>query len=391
MRVLEISFIPPDKKSGGGLVVYQSIVSLAKNAEIDYIGPEFDRTLFEDKYKNIKVLHNLQMEKVSFLKKWIYFITKKATTSYFNSWMRIKDTIDWKMYDIVHIEFSRYLFVVREAKKKNKKIVIRMHNIEADYGYNIYKFNRTLSNWLRFYSYAENEKMVVRDADGLVFLTDVDILRAKKLYQLDTDKIYKNPACIENNNKLYVVEEKQDKSEKIRILMTGTLSFGPNADGIIRFLTEVWNGNFEFKKNVILTIAGSHPNSLLKDTIRKYNNVELVDTPVDMAPYFQCSDIYIAAVYEGAGMKVKVAEALSYGLQVIATSHACIGYEEVYEGKYRADSTEEFSDALNALGKEKLTEDRRNYIKKCFEEKLSMTSSSIRYKQILEKVYHKDV
>ena len=56
MKILEISFIPPDLCSGGGMGVFQSIFSLAKNAHVDYIGPEFDRKIFGDQSKRINIV-----------------------------------------------------------------------------------------------------------------------------------------------------------------------------------------------------------------------------------------------------------------------------------------------------------------------------------------------
>lgn len=45
-----------------------------------------------------------------------------------------------------------------------------------------------------------------------------------------------------------------------------------------------------------------------------------------MDPYFNNAELYIAPIFDGAGMKVKVAEALSYALPVVGTSHAFEGY-----------------------------------------------------------------
>ena len=54
----------------------------------------------------------------------------------------------------------------------------------------------------------------------------------------------------------------------------------------------------------------------------------------------------MAPVLHGAGIKVKVAEALSFGLPIIGTSHAWIGYENIKEGKTVADLSEDFLEAL---------------------------------------------
>ncbi|MFA7580117.1 glycosyltransferase [Castellaniella sp.] len=48
-----------------------------------------------------------------------------------------------------------------------------------------------------------------------------------------------------------------------------------------------------------------------------------------MDALFRSAALYVAPVVWGSGMKTKVAEALSYGLPVVALPHACVGYEPV--------------------------------------------------------------
>ena len=61
-----------------------------------------------------------------------------------------------------------------------------------------------------------------------------------------------------------------------------------------------------------------------------------------MAPYFQNAEFYVAPVFSGAGMKVKVAEALSYGLTVVGSHHALVGYEESAPFVIETNTAEEF-------------------------------------------------
>ena len=54
----------------------------------------------------------------------------------------------------------------------------------------------------------------------------------------------------------------------------------------------------------------------------------IVGTCVDLGAYYRQAYAVIAPVWTGGGMKVKIAEALSYGKRVIATPHAAVGFEE---------------------------------------------------------------
>lgn len=380
MKILEITFVPPDRKSGGGLGIYQSIKSLLGNGDVDYIGPEFESNLFVDEQHKFNVLATLHIGKRSVMR----LILKGVSTAFYDDWKIIKKKIRWHEYDIIHIESSRYYFVVKEANWHRAKCVVRMHNIESEYGLNIYRKNGGISEYLRFCSYRLNEKKTVRSVNALIFLTDKDIITARKLYDVERNICYKNPVCIDVKD--FVSRNYTFKRDQypIRFLTTGTLNYGSNVDGIVWFIETVWNKHYIDSK-FALTVAGAHPNDKLKKIVEQSKNIYLVDTPIDMSDYFNNSDIYIASIFDGAGMKVKVAEAFSYGLPVIGTSHAFIGYEDVDCCKFLADTEDEFVMQINKFVLGQVSINRYEIFRE-FYEQFSMTHSVAFYKKLLDDV-----
>ena len=135
------------------------------------------------------------------------------------------------------------------------------------------------------------------------------------------------------------------------LLITGSLWFGPNADGAAWFIKNVWHklvGDEHYISKVYkMVIAGSKPGKEILSLKSCHKSIELVDSPRDMKPYFERALIYLAPIFSGAGMKVKVAEALSYGLPVIGTSHALTGYKITdRKNGYRADDAAAFINAM---------------------------------------------
>ena len=66
-----------------------------------------------------------------------------------------------------------------------------------------------------------------------------------------------------------------------------------------------------------------------------------------MEPYFNKTEMVLAPIFDGGGMKVKIAEALSYGLPVVTTNHGNIGYELVdHKNAFIANTAEEFVKAI---------------------------------------------
>ena len=84
MKILEITFMAPNKRSGGGLGVYQSIKSLAKNTQVDYIGPFFEKNLFGEDQNNIHIHTILSPRNISKIKAIYRLLLHKVTTSYYD-------------------------------------------------------------------------------------------------------------------------------------------------------------------------------------------------------------------------------------------------------------------------------------------------------------------
>ena len=379
MKVLEITMIPPDKKSGGGLGIYQSIVSIANNAEVDYIGPEYDEEIFRDVGVRIEKKYILKSRRNA-IKSCIRTLFLGITTSFYDDWLLAEKVISWNEYDYIHIESSRYNFLLKASKKHGKRCIVRMHNIENDYELNIWKLDKTIFNFVKYLNYSRNEKNALKQADLLVFLTKNDQSRAMELYGNICSNQSIIPVCIEEK-RIFTTELYQDT---INVLITGTLSYGPNFDGVMWFLNNVWN-NLNVNSKIRLIIAGANPCKELIETTNLHENVVLVASPEDMEPYFCCADVFLAPIFVGAGMKVKVAEALAHGLPVIGTEHAWIGYDEIQEGKIVVKNANEAIEQLEMMCSNKLDGNRRASIRTHFNERLSIDSSISYYKKLLVK------
>lgn len=313
MNILAITFEAPSKKSGGGIGIIQSIESLLECGDVDYIGPKFDDEILLRLHdvKNLYYSNSLKSRFVSAI--------HGVTNGYYESWLNIKDIIDWKKYDVVSVEFTRFYFVVKEAKKNNLPVIVRMHNVERDYFRNLYTMKRDLLSKIQELVYGYNERKCVEKSDAILAITDADYTRILELYGAEfSPKIAVNPVCISD-------ESSDLNDEKKGFLITGSLWYGPNADGALWVLKDVWP--FFDKLNIPLVIAGSNPNPEIIKASKPFKNVWIVENPSDMSVYFSRAKYYIAPIFSGTGMKVKVAEAMMYGLPIVASEHALIGYQ----------------------------------------------------------------
>ena len=341
-KALCVTFEAPNKYYGGGKGVIQSLLSLTSNAIVDYLGPHFDK----------KEYHYLNIHNCYFLEKSSYFqvlnLINGVTIKYYQSWKKYQSEINLEDYDFVYVDFSFNDFVVKWAKEHGKQVIVRVHNIEQDICQSIIKGKTKDKYWIKSIinhrRITHRERYVMHNADKLIFLSNTDRNRAADLYGKEIEKrAAVLPVCIPKEP----VDLKPFECGRF-FLVTGALDMGANAEGISWFITQVWPKicNTKECEDVSLVVAGRHPHRAIIHVVESSKRVILIDTPDRMEPYLLGADLFIAPIFHGAGMKVKVAEALSFGLTVIGSNNALIGYEEAGEFCVEANSSDEFIEAI---------------------------------------------
>ena len=338
MRVLHITPEAPGSLSGGKIGVKQSLYSLVDNKYVvDYVGPEIEEEEIRQVYNHLYFLepsNNLPLR--------IYDSLHMNTNRRYGAWKNLK--LDMSGYDIILLEFTKLNYVLQHIPKE--KLIVRVHNVEVDYSYQNFRHNKRLINLIDYIFAGIRERQIVKSANMLMVLTKKDKERLSKLYEIAEGSMEILPVCVREPKDFSI---NHDYSGELKMLINGSLWFGPNYEGIKWFLDNIFN-KINFPKRLI--IAGSKPNGELIERVKRLENVELVDSPVSMEPYFLNTDISIAPVFNGAGMKVKVAEALSYGLPVVGTTHAFEGYKITHGvDSYSSDDVQGFLHCINEYAK----------------------------------------
>lgn len=381
MKALEITMIPPSKNGNGGQRgIDLSIFSLAENIDVDYIGPQYE----EDLYCDVLKMRGILLQDTSAVRR-IWNLFRGITTAYYRDCMRVFKNLDWQTYKVVHIDSSRYYFLVKEAHRHGVKVIVRVHNIERDLARELVRLEKTPLSVIQRILFSINERKVFQNADALVFLTKQDLDRAVELYDIDPDRAIINPSCLDFPEEPMC---EYNPDIPVTVLFTGALNYAPNIEGVLWFYEEIWKKyrTRAKERSVRFVVAGFRPDSRVKLLEKEDDSIQVVDSPESMSPWFWNSDIYVAPVLHGAGIKVKVAEALSFGLPIIGTSHAWIGYENIKEGKTVADLSEDFLEALLKATEKKLQNEVRWKIRSEFRNHLSVESSMERYRMLLEKM-----
>ena len=134
-----------------------------------------------------------------------------------------------------------------------------------------------------------------------------------------------------------------------RLLFVGNLSFYPNIQGLILFVTEALPRIREAVPGVSLAVVGLHPGADVRALCERHGLALHADVP-SVAPYYANCDIVLAPILFGSGTRIKILEAMAYGRTVISTALGAEGMD-LKDGRHLviADTMSAFAAATRAL------------------------------------------
>ena len=239
---------------------------------------------------------------------------------------------------LVYIDSSLFGCLSKYIKKRLPvKTIVFFHNIEFDFVKELIQCNRSYLHFYRVILAYLNEYFAVKYSDVIISLNNKDRLRLGSLYGREADYVIpvsiKNNASATNDNKGY--------SSPLNLLFFGS-NFPPNVEAVEILINQILP-----HVNCHLMVAGSG----MEQIAEKYpqsDKLSITGYVPDIDKMYQSADLVVMPIISGAGMKVKTAEALCYGKNILATTNALEGYDvDTIPGIYRCDSVHEFVNAIN--------------------------------------------
>lgn len=163
-----------------------------------------------------------------------------------------------------------------------------------------------------------NEKYTAKFADTNIVLNKREADLYKKYYKKEADILL--PVILPNQNNFNFMK-KMDRP--LRILFVGGYYY-PNVNGIDWFIKNVLSRTDQLCN---LTIVGNQMDKLI-NVYKDVKNVVAHGRVEDLTPYYVEADVVVGPIFEGAGMKVKTAEAFSFGKLFVGTDESLEGYKE---------------------------------------------------------------
>ena len=274
----------------------------------------------------------------------------------------------------VFIDGSNLGEVARKAKRSfpDVQVITFFHNVEARFFWGALRRSRTpralavvLANYLA-------ERKSVRHSDKLVCMSERDSALLRRLYGRQATHL--SPMAMED--RLGTGNASPQLPQEKFALFVGGL-FYANQAGI------TWFADHVAPHAQIRTYVVGHGFDQLKSRLERSGNLTVVGSVDSLADWYEQAHVVVAPIFDGSGMKTKVAEALMFGKRVLGTPEAFSGYEDVASRAGEVCRTApEFVSALDQSAREPYLR-MDPALRALYEQNYSYAAARTRLKQIM--------
>jgi len=295
----------------------------------------------------------------------------------YKNWKELDEMIFKNSYDLIFFDSSLCGIFVKHIHNKFKiPIICFYHNVEYDYL--SVRFGKRLIKYPYLFLAKLNEELSLKYSTINIVLNERDKKRFFKLYKIAPQYIL--PISFINHKINFFNNDMNLSYYKPYILFVGSLNRS-NFEAAKWFVFNV----MPFLNNNINLIIVGHGFENKKNDLNA-SNIFVLGSVEDLSDFYICSECVVSPIFEGGGMKVKIAEALMYGKTIFGTKEAFEGYVIDGSSTILCDDANEFISNLNKF----LNDPNRNIFnensKKLFEEKYSFSITEKIFSDIIHQV-----
>ena len=233
--------------------------------------------------------------------------------------------------DVIVVLESIFLapYLTQLKQHKNIRVFIRTHNIEHDLWQ---QKSEETQNFFKKWSYTylanrlKNEEITAFNlADELFPLTENDAESIRSLGVTTKTTVVPIP---------FKTEGKRTDYSQSNLFFIGAMNWEPNITAV-QLLKESIYPTLKLRfPELTLKLAGS-----FSDKIAPKEGIEHLGFVADLEAFYNCNGILVAPITAGSGVRVKLLEAMSYGVPIVTTEMGALGIP-VNDGLIIAETTE---------------------------------------------------
>ena len=254
----------------------------------------------------------------------------------------IKSTLDFignNSIKRVFVDGSSFGCLVSFIKKRfpQVEVITFFHNVEARFFWGSFRAEKTLHSVAVLIAIYFAERNAVRFSDKRICLSERDSIILKKIYGKGGTHIL--PLALEDQKIACSSELISLNSDPFALFVGG--DFYANREGIKWFVKHVVPSI-----GIRICIVGKGMEAL-RSQLQIPNRVDVLGLVDNLADWYRRARFVIAPIFDGSGMKTKVAEALMHGKKVIGTAEAFSGYDDnVKAACWCCNNSSEFVEAI---------------------------------------------
>lgn len=234
-------------------------------------------------------------------------------------------------------EFARAI----KSRFPRVEVITFFHNVEARFFLGALKQTRSIRALAVLAASYLAERKAVRHSDKRIALSQRDSLQLQTLYGRAATHVV--PMALQDQLPKDMALPSMDANAAPYALFVGGV-FYANQAGITWFVEQVVP-----RIDIKICIVGRGFEGLRHVLVRE-GQVEVIGAVDSLADWYRNARFVVAPIFDGSGMKTKVAEALMFGKRVIGTPEAFSGYEDIADrAGVVCSSADEFVAAINAV------------------------------------------
>ncbi len=274
------------------------------------------------------------------------------------------------------MEGTHCTYIINDERFKNRKMFVRVHNIESEYYQQLYKFSHELKKKMYYLLEAKRlhayERKLNKAVTAFWAVSRKDVSYYHTEFNCDTIEYLP----------LFIPEWKMRAPEAMGAycLYHANLEIEENEFAVLWLLDHV------FKKLAIpLTVAGKNPSKKLTATIRKHKNCKLIANPGEkqMQDIISKAHIHVLPSFNNTGIKIKLLNALYNGRHCVVND-AMIADTSFSSICHIVNSAEEFKERIQLLYHQPFSKDEKKFREDVLQKEFSNETNA---KQIVKWVW----